>query len=195
MRSFPRLTGVTLLLASLALAQCRKSGGSSNGNNGNPNGYYMRFRLDGAAVSYTSDPNATLSFLSAEGLYNGALATYSNINNGAKNAVIITLFSASAIAANVPYSDPQKARQTNGTQVPQAVVFWYDSTGVSFLTAGTFVDANGNVSLHGVVADAKVTITELTATSVRGTFSGTVYRPDFAVSRVISDGEFYLKRN
>ena len=194
MRSFSSLAGPALLLVSMALVQCKKSG-ASNGNNGNPNGYYTRFKLDGAAVNYTSDPNATLSFLSGEGLYNGALSTYSNVYNGAKNAVIITLFSTSAIAANVPYNDPQKARESNGAQLPQAEVFWYDSAGVSFITAGTFVDANGNVSLHGVVADAKVTITELTAAYVRGTFSGTVYRPDFAVSRVISDGEFYLKRN
>ncbi|HEV9035905.1 MAG TPA: hypothetical protein VGQ51_04770 [Puia sp.] len=85
--------------------------------------------------------------------------------------------------------------ETNGAQLPQAELFWYDSTGVGYLTAGTMSDANGHVSLSGVVADAKVTITDLTATYVKVTFSGTVYRPDFAVSRVITNGEFYLKRN
>lgn len=195
-RSFHhRLSFIALLLMATALSECKKSGGTANTGNGNSGGYYMRFDLNGKAVDYESDPNATLSFLSGLALYNGALSAYSNIYNGAKDAVVITLFSTTAISAGVGYNDPLKALAGNGDPEPQAEVFWFDSTGVSWITAGAFSDANGNVSLPGVVANAKVTITDLTSTYVKGTFSGTVYRPDFAVSNVISDGEFYLKRN
>jgi hypothetical protein len=191
----PRQFPIVLLLVAIALVQCKKNGGSPTGNNATSGTYYMRFTLNGTAVNYTSDPNASLSFLSALGLYNGALATYSNIYIGAKDAVIITLFSTKSIAAGIAYNDPLKAQETSGALMPQAEIFWYDSTGVSWITAGTFSDANGNVSLPGVVADAKVTVTDLTTTTVKGTFSGTVYRPDFARYEVISNGEFFLKRN
>lgn len=194
--SFRRLSGTLLLLVPIALSQCKKSGGTASGSNSSGNGstYYMRFKLNGNSVEYDSEPSATLTHSSSDGLYSAVLFAYKDVNAGSKNAATIIVYSASAIAANVGYNDPQKAQETDGSLVPQSTVFWYDSTGTGYLTAGEFSDANGNIPVAGIVADARLTITELTTTDVKGTFSGTVYRPDLAVSDVITDGEFYLKR-
>ena len=109
-------------------------------------------------------------------------------------AVTIILFSSNPVAVNTPYNDPAKATETNGSSVPESVIFWYDYAGAGYLTAGAISDANGSTPLPGVVANAQLTITEITANDLRGRFSGTVYRSDFATSETIANGEFYLKR-
>jgi hypothetical protein len=192
---FSRLASLAALtIVALTLSHCKKSSGSGSGNNNNGNGYYMKFDLNGNPVDYGSDALAELSFSSSDGLYSAALIAYKDVNAGAKNAVTILAYSSSGIAANVGYNDPGKAAETNGAQVPQSTIFWYDSTGAAYLTAGEFADASGNMMISGAVADCKLTITELTNTDVKGTFSGTVYRTDFSTSDVITNGQFYLKR-
>lgn len=185
-----------LIVACAPISQCKKSGTSGSGSPGGGagSGYYIKFDLDGTPLEYTDDAIATVTGINGDGLYGAALVAYKNVNAGAKNAVTIPLFSSSPIAANTPYNDPVKATEKNGEMVPESVIFWDDSTGTAYLTAGTLSDANGNTPLPGVVANAQVTITELTATDVKGSFSGTVYRPDFAVSKSVTNGEFFLKR-
>jgi hypothetical protein len=190
-----RLVSLTILtLAGLTLAQCKKSGGV-NGGSGNGSGYYMKFNLNGKAVAYTSEPIAELNKINSDGLYSAVLLAYQDVNAGTKNEVTITVFSSTAIAANVAYDDPQKATETNGSQVPESTVFWEDSTGTGYLTAGEFSDANGNMLIGGLVANARLTITELTSSYLKGTFSGTVYNSgDLSTYDAITDGQFYLKR-
>lgn len=193
--TFGRLASLaSLTFVALALFCCKKSTSPGGGNNNSGNGYYMKFKLNGAAVDYGSDALAELSYSSSDGLYNAALIAYQDVNAGAKNAVTILVYSSGNIATNVGYNDPGKAAETNGAQVPQSTVFWYDSTGAAYLTAGEFSDASGNMMISGAVADCKLTITELTSADVKGTFSGTVYLSDFSKSASITEGSFYLKR-
>jgi hypothetical protein len=190
-----KITSLTALtLVALTLSHCKKSGGPNSGG-GNNSGYYMKFNLNGKAVEYDSEPIAELNKVNSDGLYSAVLLAYQNVNAGTKNEVTITVFSSTAIAANVAYDDPQKATETNGSQVPEATIFWEDSTGTGYLSAGEFSDANGNMIISGLVANCKLTITELTSSDLKGTFSGTVYNSgNLSVSDVITDGEFYLRR-
>ena len=191
MRKLLPLTALTLV--TLILSDCKKSGGSSGSGNGS--GYYLKFNLNGKAVEYDSEPIAELNKINSYGLYSAVLLAYQNVSAGTKNEMTITVFSSTAIAANTPYEDPQKATETNGSQVPEATLFWSDSTGTGYISAGEFADANGNILISGMVANAKLTITELTSSDLKGTFSGTVYNSgNLAVSDVITNGEFYLKR-
>jgi hypothetical protein len=193
--TFARLVSLaSLTLIVITLSNCKKSGSGNNGG-GNGSGYYMKFNLNGKAVEYDSQPIAELNTVNSDGLYSAVLLAYQNVNAGSKNAVTITVFSSTAIAANVAYDDPKKATETNGSQAPATTVFWEDSTGTGYLTAGEFSDANGNMLIGGIVANAKLTITELTNAYLKGTFSGTVYNSgDLSVSDAITDGEFYLRR-
>ncbi|HET6252445.1 MAG TPA: hypothetical protein VFE32_00155 [Puia sp.] len=194
--TYTRLASLAALsLLAITLSHCKKSNSSGNGNNGNGSGYYFKFKLNGASVEYDSEPVAELSPTNSEGLYSAALIAYQNVNAGSKNAITILAYSSNTIAANVPYNDPSKATEANGAPVPQSTVFWYDSTGVSYLTAGEFADASGNIPIAGMVANSKLTITDLTSTYLKGTFSGTVYNAgNLSASITITDGEFYLKR-
>jgi len=155
----------------------------------------MRFKLNGVQVEYTSQPFAGLSQVKNDSVYTAALVAYKDVNAGAKNAITITVFTKGPLATGIGYNDPLKTRKANGDLLPQTVIFWYDSTATGYLTAGTLSDASGNVPLPGVVANAKLTITGLTSAYVKGTFSGTVYRSDFARSASITDGEFNLRRS
>jgi hypothetical protein len=186
------LAGLTLLATTLS--QCKKSS-SSNGGSGNSGGYYLKFNLNGAPVDYESEAAAELNKVNSDGLYSAVLEAYKDFTIGSvTNEITITLFSANPIAATT-YEDPHKADETNGSQVPQAEVFWEDSTATGYLTAGALADSNGNIPIAGMVANAQVTITELTSNDLKGTFSGTLYNStNFTIVESITDGEFYLKR-
>lgn len=175
-------------------SDCKKSSsGPASGSGGN--GYYTRFKMNGSSAEYDGQPFAGITLLKSDSLYTCVMVAYKDVNAGLKNAVTIIIYSANPIAANVGYNDPLKSRRSNGIMVPQTTIFWYDSTGTGYLTAGEFADNTGNTGIAGVIANAKLTITEMTSASVKGTFSGTVYRSDLARSAAITDGEFYLKRS
>jgi hypothetical protein len=155
----------------------------------------MRFKMNGASVEYNSQAFAGISHLGSDNVYTCVMGAYKDVYAGAKNAVTITIFSVNPIAANVAYDDPLKTQGSGGGMVPQASVFWYDSTGAGYLTLGSLCDNTGYIPITGLVANARVTITELTSAYLKGNFSGTAYRSDFARSENITDGEFYLKRS
>lgn len=188
--SFHRLLYLAAIL-SILFFNCKKSSSPGNGNGGN--GYYMKFKMGSSSVEYDSQPFAEIAHLTSNNLYSCVMAAYKDVNAGAKNAVTITIFSATPIAANVGYNDPLKAQGSSGP-VPETTIFWYDATGAGYLTAGSLSDNTGNTPLAGVIANAKLTITELTSAYIKGTFSGTAYRSDFTTSEAITEGEFYLKR-
>lgn len=190
--SFRSLLYLAAILPVL-FSNCKKS--SSSPGSGSGSGYYMRCKLNGASIEYNSQAFAGISHLTSNNLYTCVMGAYKDVNAGLKNAFTITIFSASPISANVGYNDPLKAQEANGAIVPQTTIFWYDSTGAGYLTAGQFADNSGNTPLSGVVANAKLTITEITSAYLKGTFSGTVYRSDFGRTEAITDGEFYVKRS
>jgi len=189
--SFRSLLYLAAILPVL-FSNCKKS--SSSPGSGSSSAYYMRFKMNGSSVEYNSQAFAEISHLTSNNLYSCVMAAYKDVNAGAKNAITITVFSADPIAAGVGYNDPLKA-QGSGAIVPETTIFWYDPTGAGYLTAGSLSDNTGNTPIAGVVANAKLTITELTSAYLKGTLSGTVYRSDFATSEVITEGEFYLKRS
>jgi hypothetical protein len=185
-------SGLALILVLLALPYCKKSG--SSGNN-NASGYYLKFKLNGTQLEFDSQPIAGISYSKTDSLYTCVIAAYKDVNAGLKNAITVTIFSNSAITAGSSYNDPAKARRANGGITPQNTLFYYDSTANAFLTMGLFASSNGSVSLPGVVANAHLTITELTASYLKGTFSGTVYRSGSLTQNYsITAGECYLRR-
>lgn len=185
-----------MLCVSCILPACKKSGGSGGNSGGNNGSYYMKFKLNGVQMEFDSEPIAGLSYNQADNLYTGVFAAYKDVNSGLKNAITITIFSNSSIAANVAYNDPAKAVGPNGVPTPQNTIFFYDSTAIGYLTMGEFADASGSIPLPGVVANAQLTISEMTTGYVKGTFSGTVYKSSTLNQYYsITEGEFYLKRS
>ncbi|MDP4255878.1 MAG: hypothetical protein Q8938_17850, partial [Bacteroidota bacterium] len=162
---------------------------------GNGSGYYMKFKLDGVQTEYDSEPIAGISYNSSERLYSLVIAAYKDVNAGIKNEVTIIGYSKTTFAANVPYNDPAKAVENNGSPLPAMTVFYNDPDANGFLTAGEFADAAGNMLIPGMIANAKLTITELATGYVKGSFSGTTYKAsDFSKTHAITEGTFYLQR-
>lgn len=101
---------------------------------------------------------------------------------------------------NITYQDPFKAVNTDNDSLSQVHFTYYDEFSAGHLSLGTVADINGNVYdpyNNNLVADAKVTISELTAEYAKGTFSGTVFDSVYTTGtkRVsITNGEFYLER-
>jgi hypothetical protein len=187
--------GLTILVGLSGFAGCKKSSGGGSGGGGNGSGFYMKFKLDGVQTEYDSEPVAGISYNSSEGIYNLVIAAYKDIYAGAKNDITIIGYSKATFAANVGYNDPAKTLENNGDPLPQMTVFYNDSSANGFLTAGEFADAAGNMLLPGMVANAKLTITDLDTSYIKGSFSGTAYKAsDFTKYHSITEGTFYLQR-
>ena len=193
--SYSLACSAIIWIALSGLTGCKKSTGTAGGGGGNTNGYYMRFKLDGVQTEYDSEPIAEITYNSSEGIYGLVIAAYKDVNLGAKNEITIIGYSKTNFAANVPYNDPAKTIEINGSSLPQMTVFYNDTAGLGYLTAGTFADAAGNILIPGMVADAKLTISDLQKAYIKGTFSGTAYKAsDFTKFHSITEGSFYLQR-
>jgi len=185
---------LVMIFAAFIAVSCKKSSGSGTAN-GNSSGYYMRFKLDGTQTEYNSQPVGGITVNGAGTVYTAVLVAYKDVNAGLKNEITITLINNTPVKAGVAYNDPSKATQANGDKVAQTTVFYYDPGAIGYLTVGMFADAAGNIPIAGLVADAKLTFTEMTTTYLKGTFSGTVFNSaDLKQSHLITAGEFYLQR-
>ena len=166
------LKAVVLTVAVLAVACGKDSdGGTGPSNDGD---LFYRFDANGTRVTYT--------------VQQSLLGSFSRNNN--QRVLIITGFNANSNSALQVYSGADigvgsySGYTINPAQgvVIGTIMHYQDSNGVLYAT-------DSSVNPTDVV-----TITDLTATTVRGTFSGRLKsagRPDM----VITNGEFLVKRN
>ena len=107
----------------------------------------------------------------------------------------IFLFDQAAIAKG-SYQDPQKTTNAGGDKIARVLINYYDDAGNGYLSMGAMVDENGTPlpGVTGVVADAVVTITDLSDGQVAGTFSGTLALATGTGKVKITEGKFILKR-
>ncbi len=161
-----RFTG--FLAAGLFLSACGGSGGDSTGPDGT---YYLRFKANGTQITYADQfrLNATVSQAANQHLLL-ALGFDDTSNFSA------TFFDGAPVSQKT-YAG-YNINQSLGAFI--GVIFAYQNT-------------SGVVYGPGSTNDESATITELTSTTVRGTFSGTV-RAAGQADVVITNGEFYLPR-
>lgn len=157
-----------LLLAGALLSGC----GSSTEPGGNGNGqYYMRFRANGTLVEFTQQASL-LAASSQSGTQYVMVISGFNANSNFS----ISLFDNAAITAKTYTGYPNLV--TGGVN---GALFAYE-------------DDNGVVYSGGAgTINHSATLTEITSSTVRGTFQGTVKGgggPDVS----ITSGEFYVQR-
>ncbi len=191
----------TVFCLVILLASCKKSTGNLNDNNNTNSGYYICFKANGIKQEFKSFPIAQTSYNSDKKVYVTGLLAYKDSAITDENLVNIVIMSATTLTAGATYKDPLKT--VAGTnKVPQVIITYDDAQKKAFLSMGLFADESGNFSVFvpdydKLVADANVTITEVTSTYVKGTFSGTVFNLDnnsYVVSKMpLTDGEFYLQ--
>jgi hypothetical protein len=135
--------------------------------------YFMRFKANGASVEYINQLGLSASFAQSGNQY---FLTISGWNDASSNFSLL-LYNLAPITENT-YSG-----YTVSVDGTVGVLFAHKEK------------ESGAVFSSGVTADydARVTLSEITGTGVKGTFSGTVKasgHPDIT----ISEGSFFVKR-
>lgn len=157
---------MSLVLIAIFMGGCTK-------DDENPGEYYMRFKSNGVLVEYTNQLGLSAGFAQNGNQYVGTISGWNDSNSN----LSLLLYSNSPISSTT-YSG--YASSVNGV------------SGVLFAHKDK---KTGAVFSSGVTPDfdATVTITEITETGVKGTFSGKVTstgHPEIA----IREGSFFVKR-
>jgi hypothetical protein len=166
-RALPARPLAPLVLALACLAGCSSSN-STTGPSGNS--YYLRFKANGTQVEFTSEPSLIGAFAQSGIQYNGLFTGYDANSN-----MSLQVF--------------------DGAAITQKSYSGYDITGgalvgvlLTYQTTGGVVYGSG-----GVGTDAVITITELSQTAVKGTFTGTM-KASGHPNLSITQGEFVVHR-
>lgn len=135
--------------------------------------YYMRFKSNGVMIEYTNQLGLTAGFAQSGNQYVGTISGWNDANSNFS----MLLYDLAPIT-EITYSG--YAVSVDGT--------------VGVLLAHKEINS-GKVFSSGVTSDydARVTISEITETGVKGTFSGLIKAsglPDIS----ITEGSFYVKR-
>ena len=133
-------------------------------------GYVVQFNANGKKVEFTVQASLVAAFANSGTLYDGIFTGYTASSN-----ISLQVYDNKAISETT-YSG-------------------YMLVGSTFVGALIdFQDTDGTIYTQGTSnSDATVTITKITATTVTGTFSGTLKangKPDM----IISQGQFYVLR-
>lgn len=139
-------------------------------NENAPSGYIMKFKTNGTTVEFTSQSSLVAAFANSGSQYTATFTGYDSNSN-----LSIVVYDNKAIAP-VTYS----GYQLNNTEFIGALIVYEDKNGKIYSQLSTN-------------SDIKVVINEITSTTVRGTFSGTLTSSDNEELSV-TNGEFYVWR-
>ncbi len=135
-----------------------------------PSGYVMKFKADGTAIEFTGQSTVVAAFANSGSQYT---ATFTGYNSGSN--ISLTVYDNKAIA-------------------PGTFTGYTEDNSAFIGALIVYMDSNGKVySQMTSNSDIKVVISQITATAVKGTFSGTLSSSDDS-SISITNGEFYVWR-
>lgn len=158
--------------------------------------YYVRFKANGVEKNYTI-PVTTSQFHDSL-IFSGNKVHIFATGGANSNGHIITLgiYSEGLLTANTVYKESDLLF---GFQ--PKVMFIYNSNpgAYAYLSMGSYAPIPSAFPQYsGIQRDCKITMTNVTSTNIKGTFSGTVYHeknngdPDLIDKVSITDGEFFL---
>ena len=169
------------------LGACKKD--NSSNLNSTSTDYYIKFTLDATDMLFVNNAEGNMNVIDGSGKYTFTAAALKIPFVAATNNATLIISSAKEIKTNIVYVN--YATTTTGYERPAyATVAYIDAAGTTFASWG---DEYKN---SGVISDSKITFTEITATNLKGTFSGTIYKSisGTADKHLMSKGEFNLKR-
>lgn len=159
----------TRCLLCLALPVLLFSLGSCSDDDNGGSSYFLRCKINGAQIEFTQEATLTASFAQSGEQHNGLFTGYDETAN-----VSLQVFDGKSI--------------TEGTYTA------FTLSGSIFVGALIGYSDNGTLySPDALNSDVVITIAEMTSTTVRGTFSGTLGasgKPDVKLTQ----GEFLVKR-
>ena len=145
-------------------AGCKSSTGPSSST------YSATFSANGSTVQYTTQSSLLAAFAQASTQYDCIVSAFD-----ASSSLSLQMYDGSAITAKA-YS----GYNVVGGALVGVLVVYQDAAGVVYRSGG-------------VTTDALITVTQITSTTIRGTFQGTVKSAGHA-NVVIANGTFYVKR-
>ncbi|MCU0433165.1 MAG: hypothetical protein MUC87_06920 [Bacteroidia bacterium] len=147
-----------------------------------PQQYFTRFKIDGVEKQYTNANNTCRfnDFVAANNQYNTGISCYLDSDDLSRNGIGISLNDANAFVLNRTYVN---FPTTNAAeyQVALGMLTYTDENGI--MTSDMSVVTSPNL---------RVTLTEQTATYLKGRFSATLYSSANVAVHQLTDGEFYL---
>lgn len=175
----------------LIVAGCKKKPVIVENNNGQ---YFVKFKANGAQQNFTI-PSSTAQF-------------HDSITVAGKKVHIYAVGAAGMNFHSIQfgiYSDKVLTGTTNyresdllyGYQPQMIMIYVNNPTSFGNLSIGSY-DPLPPYSFPSIPRDCSISLTEVTATSIKGTFSGTVYlekpngEPDLNNKTSITNGEFFL---
>lgn len=152
-----------IALVAITISSCKKEDTGENG-------YFIRFKANGTVVNYTIQASLVAAF-GKSGIQHNAVFS----GGDASSNISLQVFDSKSIVASA-FSG---YTITDGAVVG-ALIGYSDNTGTLY-TQGS------------VGSNASITITGITATTVSGTFSGTL-KASGKADIVVSQGEFFVWR-
>ena len=163
----------TVGVAALIATACKSSTDAGDSQQTSSGTYYVRFKANGAQIDYSSDTwvNAAIAKTGPEYFFVGASTPAGSVGEGSMS---VSVFDPSPITTTTYSGGLTPVGTTGAYTLPQ----------LSYVTgSSTYTSSN----------DARITLTEITSTTVKGTFQGTVSttgKPSIS----ITNGEFFAKR-
>ncbi len=187
-------TGIKTLAACLffaisliAIISCKKNSGTPAPGTG-----YLRFTVDGVKVETFPTPAVSLNAIS--GIYDLGVSGFKDkdFNN---ESIIISLGSKTKIDHATSFSSTQLLSSGSTVHYPALHILYYDKANAEYTSLFGDNTWTNIPALTATATDAVLVITEITASNVKGTFSGTVYS-QISISKKykITDGEFSLPK-
>lgn len=184
----------------LSFSSCKKDKNNANTGNGNPT-YYMRFKLNGVQTEYKSVPIAQSAYNSSDKVYVTGILALKDSSKINQDQIDIAITNKDPLARGAVYQDPVKVN-AGSAAIPQIIITYYNSQQQSFVSMGLFSDNAGNFSsllpdYKNLVADAKLTVSDIGSDYIKGTFSGTVFKLNTSTNIYdkipLTEGEFNLQ--
>ena len=186
LQSISLAIAITLLLFSGA---CKKD--SAAGTTGTASGsYYMRFKAAGVQKEYLQNAGGNFNHAQTTvGYYSSTIGGTKDPFDAKKDNMALALVVKGLAQQNITY--------TNFTTIAAGSQKAYISQAGYYNEAGEFYtswseDFNAAIPA-GTENNMKITITAVTSTSLKGTFSGVLYNADYSKKIVITDGDYLIK--
>lgn len=186
MRKVSALSRFVWLVSFLSICLTSCNNDSDDDNNVVPDEeYYVRFKVNGVQKDYKSLADVMLNEKNSGGLYQFSMVGLENFyEGGTTNNLTLSILDPEPVASQVEYTN---YAPTSGEEerVQILILTYLDEAGVAYTALGD------EFAILGVISDSKTTITEITETAMKGTFSGTLYNIDRTKTVEITEGEFW----
>lgn len=193
---------VILLLFAIAITACKKDAGTK-ADAGGSSTYYIKFKANGAAIKYDYATKQGSNYVDSSIVVGGKkIYTYDvGAANSSGQSMSVGVYSERQLKAPVAFLESDYLYLGSYAYSPAVMLaFNPNPASLGTISLGLFSNATTFPEFSNLPRNGKVTITEYTTKTIKGTFSGTVYQIvstgiglDVSQKTIITEGEFYLE--